>query len=183
MIQHSFGKQGEKIWKSFIKVNFWRTGLVVITRWRSNLLSVKRDVGTMRKRSLIPGIDFKASITEHPQRQGPVLDGHLLFSFVLIKSKEIFAQKCTHFFSFYCRIFWVCLYFGLQVFCIRGYLFLKLPCYCFSAPHMHILRYSKWCLLLTRIPLNLLPILLAISLTLKKQNLTKSVGTFFVCFG
>lgn len=52
-------------------------------------------MGTMGKKSLAPGIDSKASITEHFQRQGPSLDGHLLFSSVLIESKNIFAQKCS----------------------------------------------------------------------------------------
>lgn len=86
-------KTGWKNMKEFHKGEFWRTGLVVITRWRNNFLSVKRDMGTMGKRSLAPGIDSKASITENSQRQGPGLDGHLLFSFVLIESKNIFAQK------------------------------------------------------------------------------------------
>lgn len=83
--------------------------------------------------------------------------------------------------SFYSRIFWFCLCFGLHVFWIRGCLFLWFPCCCLSAAHIHIISYSKWPLVLTWIPLNLLPILLAISLTLKKHNLTKSVGTFFWC--
>ena len=132
------------------------------------MLSVKRDVGTMRKRSLAPGIGFKASITEHLQRQGPGLDGHFVFSFVLIKTTDI-CSEVHPFLVFYCRIYWVCFYFGLQVFWIRGQLFLRLPCCCFSAAHRHIVSYFKRLLLLSQIPLDLLAILLAVSLTLKSK--------------
>lgn len=58
-------------------------------------------MGTMRKTSHAPRVDFKTSITEHPQRQDPGLDGHFLFSFVLIKNKQIFAKKHTHFFEYF----------------------------------------------------------------------------------
>lgn len=54
-------------------------------------------MGTLRKISLAQDTDFKTSIPEQPRRQGPGLDGHLLFSFVLIIHEKISNQKRAHF--------------------------------------------------------------------------------------